>query len=47
MLVFMLFFLLTDVAFAEELHAHHSEDEDDDAQDQSQVSQGAHCLAHD
>lgn len=36
----------TDVVFAEELHAHDGEDEDDDAQDERQVTQGAHRFSH-
>ena len=36
-----------DVALAEQLHAHHGEDEDDDAQHQGQVAQSAHRFAHD
>ena len=38
---------LLDVGLAEELHPHHGEDEDDDAQHQGEVSQRAHRLAHD
>ena len=35
------------VVLAKQLHAHHSEDEDDDGQHQRQVSQGAHRVADD
>ena len=35
------------VVLAEQLHAHHSEDEDDDAKDESQVAQSAHRVADD
>ena len=35
------------VILPEQLHAHHGEDEDDDAQHQGEVSQRAHRLAHD
>ena len=38
---------LTDIALSKELHSHHSKDEDDDAEDEGEVSQGPHCLAHD
>ena len=31
-------FILTDVALAKQLHSHHSEDEDDDAENEGQVS---------
>ena len=35
------------VVLAEELHAHDGEDEDDDAEDEGEVPEGAHRLAHD
>ena len=35
------------VVLAEELHAHHSKNEYDDAQDEGQVGQGAHRIGHD
>lgn len=35
------------VVLPKELHAHHSEDEDDDGQHQRQVSQRAHRVADD
>ena len=35
------------VGFAEQLHAHHSEDEDDDAEDHNQVRDGGHGALHD
>ncbi len=38
---------LTDIALAKELHSHHSKDEDDDAEDEGEVAEGAHRLAHD
>ena len=38
--------VLTNIAFAKELHPHDSEDEDNDAQHESEVTQGPHCLAH-
>ncbi len=38
---------LTDVALAEELHSHHSEDEDDDTEDKGEVAESAHRLPHD
>ena len=34
------------VILAEELHAHHGEDEDDNAEHEGQVTQGAHRSAH-
>jgi hypothetical protein len=39
--------VLTDVALAEQLHAHDGEDEDDDAENEGQVAEGADGLAHD
>jgi hypothetical protein len=39
--------MVTVIVFAEELHAHDGEDEDDDAQDEGQVTQSAHRFAHD
>lgn len=38
---------VTDVIFAKELHAHNGEDEDNDAQDERQVTQGPHGFTHD
>jgi hypothetical protein len=38
---------VTVIVFAEELHAHDGEDEDDDAQDEGQVIQSADRFAHD
>lgn len=38
---------LVEVVLAEELHAHDGEDEDDDAQDEGQVGQGADRVGHD
>lgn len=38
---------LTCVILAEELHAHHGENEDDNTQDEGQVTQGANGLTHD
>lgn len=38
---------LTDIVFAEELHAHDGEDEDDDTQYKGQITQGTHGPAHD
>lgn len=35
------------VVLAKQLHAHHSEDEDDDGEDQRQVAQGAHGVPDD
>ena len=35
------------VALAKQLHAHHSKDEDDDGQHQSQVPQGSHRVTDD
>ncbi len=39
--------LLTHVALAKELHAHHGEDEDNDGEHEGEVAQRAHRLAHD
>ena len=39
--------VVTDVVLAEELHAHNSKDEDDDAEDQGEVAQGSDGFAHD
>ena len=39
--------LLRAVVVPVQLHSHHGEDEDDDAQHQGEVSQRAHRLAHD
>ena len=36
-----------DVILAEELHAHHGEDEDDDAEDEGQVGERPHRVHHD
>ena len=36
-----------DVILAEELHAHHGEDEDDDAEDESQVTKSTDSFPHD
>ena len=36
-----------DVILAEELHAHHGEDEDDDAEDEGQVGESPHSVHHD
>ena len=36
-----------DVVLAKELHAHHSEDEDDDAEDEGEVGEGTHRVHHD
>ena len=36
-----------DIVLAKELHAHHSEDEDDDAEDEGQVGESAHRVHHD
>ena len=38
--------VLTNIAFAKELHPHDGEDEDNDAQHESEVAQGPNCLAH-
>lgn len=38
---------VVDVILAEELHPHHGEDEDDDAQHERQVTQRAHRSTHD
>ncbi len=35
------------VVLAKQLHAHHSEDKDNDGQHQRQVSQGSHRVAND
>ena len=35
------------VVFAKELHAHHSEDEDNNAKDEGQIGQGADGIGHD
>ncbi len=35
------------IVLSKQLHAHHSEDEDDDGQDQRQVPQGAHRVTDD
>ena len=35
------------VRLAKQLHSHHSEDEDDDAEDKGQVGEGAHGGLHD
>lgn len=38
---------VVDVILAEKLHAHHGEDEDNDAQYKRQITQRAHRSAHD
>ena len=35
------------VILAKKLHAHHSEDEYDNAEDEGEVGQSAHCIGHD
>ena len=35
------------IILAEQLHAHHSEDEDNDAEYKGQVGQGTHSVHHD
>jgi hypothetical protein len=39
--------ILTNVAFSEELHSHDSEDKDDNAEDEGEVTQRAHGFPHD
>ena len=38
---------VTLVVLAEQLHAHHSKDEDDDTENKRQVGQGSHGVHHD
>lgn len=38
---------LTGVVLAKELHAHDGKDENDDAQDEGQITQGTHSFTHD
>lgn len=40
-------YTLTGVVLAKELHAHDGKDENDDAQDKGQVTQGTHGFTHD
>ena len=44
---FIGFKLLREVRLAEELHADDSEDVDDDAEDEGEVTEGAECLQDD
>jgi len=39
--------VLGDVVGAEELHSHDGEDEDDDGQDETEVTESAHCPTND